>query len=151
MMREKIVSLSLIGIAVLVMSGCSAKGPQFNGFKQPINGQANVYIYRTSYLGAAVTPSIHQTNLTNNQDKVIGSIKPNGYIMTTITPGMYKFWAKTEAENEVKIKATPNKIYCIEHYISIGFIVGHPQFKIVDMEKCKKEIKETKLSILEEK
>ena len=38
-------------------------------------------------------------------------------------------------------------IYCIEHYISIGFIVGHPQFKIVDIEKCKEEISKTKLSI----
>jgi hypothetical protein len=148
-MKNKLIMTALTSATILVMSGCSAKGPQFNGFKKPTNGQANVYVYRTSYLGAAVTPDIHKTNLSTNSDEVIGSIKPNGYIMTTITPGMYKFWAKTEAENEVKLEANPNKIYCIKHYISMGFVVGHPQFKIVDMEKCKKEIKDTKLSIQE--
>ena len=146
-MKRKIITLSLTGMAIFIMSGCSAKGPQFNGFKQPENGKSNVYIYRTSYMGAAVTPDIHQTNLETKKDIVLGSLKPNGYIVTTITPGMYKFWAKTEAENEVKLEANPNKTYCIEHYISMGFIVGHPQFKIVDMKKCEKEIKKTKLSI----
>ncbi len=150
-MNKKIIILVLTSIAILIISGCSAKGPQFSGFKQPLNGQSNVYIYRTSYLGAGITPDIHQTNLTNKKDRIIGAIKPNGYIMTTITPGMYKFWAKTEAENEVNLEVVPNKIYCIEHYISIGFVVGHPQFKIVNMEKCKKEIKKTKLSPQEKK
>ncbi len=132
---------------MLVIGGCGAKGPQFSKFQEPNKGEANVYIYRTSYLGAAVTPTIHQTDLNTSNDKVIGTIKPNGYIMTTITPGMYKFWAKTEAENEVNLEINPNKIYCIEHYISMGFAVGHPQFKIVNMDKCKKDIQGTKLSL----
>ena len=146
-MKRKIVSLAVASVAILVMSGCSAKGPHFNGFKQPESGKSNVYIYRTSHWGLSNTPDIHQTNLTTKQDKIIGNIKPNGYMMTTITPGMYKFWAETEAKNEVNLKANPNKIYCIEHYLTIGFILNHPQFKLVDMQKCKEEIKETKLSL----
>jgi hypothetical protein len=146
-MTKKLITIALTGAAILAMSGCSAKGPQFNGFKEPAKGTSNVYVYRTSYFGAAVTPDIHKTNLKTNKDEIIGSIKPNGYIMTTITPGMHKFWAKTEAQNEVDLTANPSKIYCIEHYITFGFVVGHPQFKIVDMEKCKKEIVETKLSL----
>jgi hypothetical protein len=129
------------------MSGCSAKGPQFDGFKEPVAGKSNVYIYRTSYFGAIVSPNIYKTNIKINNDKIIGSVKPNGYIMTTITPGMHKFWARTEVQNEVYLTANPSKIYCIEHYITFGFFVGHPQFKIIDIEKCKKEIKETKLSL----
>jgi len=146
-MKKKLIIIALTSIALLTINGCSAKGPQFSEFEQPTKGQSNVYIYRTSYLGAKITPDIHKVNLSTNDDEIIGSIKPNGYIMTKITPGMYKFWAKTEAKNEVKLKIDSNKIYCIKHYISMGFIIGHPQFKIVDMEKCKKEIKETKLSI----
>ncbi|WP_456402770.1 hypothetical protein [Hydrogenimonas sp.] len=146
-MRKKIATAALAGMVVVIMGGCSAKGPQFSGFKKPAYGQANVYVYRTSYLGAALTPDIHKTNLTDYRDEVIGSLKPNGYIMTTLSPGMYKFWARTEAENEVKLRVNPNKIYCIEHYISIGFLVGHPQFKVVDMEKCEREIKKTNLSL----
>ncbi len=64
---------------------------------------------------------------------------------------MYKFWAKTEARNEVDLKVDPNQIYCIEHYISIGVIVGHPKFKIVDMAKCEEELKKTKLSVTDKK
>ena len=146
-MRNKLLGFTFLSIAILFMNGCSAKGPQFNGFKKPINGNANVYLYRTSYLGAAVIPDIHIIDLSNNKDKILGTIKPNGYIMTTIKPGKYKFWARTEAKNEVQIEAYSNKIYCIENYISIGFVVGHPQFRFVDMEECKKDIKETKLSI----
>lgn len=147
-MKEKMATLALSIVAVLAISGCgNAKGPQFNGFKEPTSGQANVYIYRTSSLGAAVTPDIHKTNVASGQDEIIGSIKPKGYIMTTIKPGINKFWAETEARNEVDLQADPDKIYCIEHYISIGFIAGHPQFKIVDMEQCKAEIKKTKLSL----
>jgi uncharacterized secreted protein with C-terminal beta-propeller domain len=148
-MKKKLIMIALTIVAILVMSGCSAKGPQFSGFKKPTHGQANVYIYRTSYLGAAITPEIYQANIDNSNYKVVGRIKPNGYIMTTITPGMYKFWATTEVKNEVILKVNPNKIYCIEHYISMGWLIGHPQFKIVDMRKCKEDIKETKLSIPE--
>ena len=146
-MKQRLLTLVLTGSAIMIMSGCSAKGPQFNGFKEPKKDTANVYIYRIGSLGGSVTPDIHKVNLKTNKDIVIGNIKPNGYIMTTITPGMTKFWAKTEARNEVNLKADPNKIYCIEHYISMGFFVGHPQFKIVDMEKCKQKIKDTKLSL----
>ncbi|ADG92473.1 conserved hypothetical protein [Arcobacter nitrofigilis DSM 7299] len=146
-MRNKIITLALSGVALFIMSGCSAKGPQFNGFNEPTKGNSNVYIYRTSSLGAGVTPNIHDTNLEDSTDKIVGNVKPNGYIMTTITPGMHKFWAKTEVTNEVNLNIDPNKIYCIKNYISMGFLVGHPQFEIVDMNKCKDEIKETKLSL----
>jgi hypothetical protein len=145
-MRRKVIITGLTTLTMLLLSGCGASGPKFEGFKKPSKGKANVYIYRTSYAGAAVVPDIHKTNLSTNKDEVIGSVEPNGYIMTTVKPDKYKFWAKTEVENEVQLKANPDEIYCIEHYISIGFLIGHPQFKLVDMEKCKKEIEHTNLS-----
>ncbi len=135
----------LIGFVVVLVSGCSAKGPQFKGFVQPVAGQSNVYIYRKSYMGAAVTPDIHQVNLSTKEEKNLGGLKPNGYILTTVEPGTYKFWARTEAKNEVTLKANPGTNYCIEHYISMGFLVGHPQFRIVDMQQCKQDIKKARL------
>jgi len=143
---QKVIKALILMIAALVLVGCSAKGPQFNGFKRATANSSNVYIYRTSYLGGAVVPDIHQTNLATKSDKVLGGIKPNGYIVSTVTPGSYKFWAKTEAQNEVNLQVEPNQNYCIKHYISLGILVGHPQFEKVDMQTCQNEIKHTHLS-----
>jgi len=136
------VSLAVGG--VLLLSGCVAKGPQFNGFKKPDNNTSNVYIYRTQILGSATLSNIHQFNMETNKDKVLGVVKLKGYILTNVKPGVYKFWA---SRNEVGLKVFANKIYCIKHYVSIGFFLPHPQFKLVDLKQCKKEIKDTRLTL----
>jgi hypothetical protein len=147
---NKIIINSFIGIVLLItLSGCSAKGPQFQSIEQPIEGESNIYIFRTGILGQAVQPDIHHLDKQTNIDSVIGSVKPDGYILSKVKPGKHLYWAKTEARNEVEIVTKKNEIYCIEHYIGMGFFVGHPQFEIVDMEKCKKELKKTRLSLPE--
>jgi len=138
----------LIGaVAFTTFTGCTAKGPQFQEFDKPKEDKSLVYLYRTGVMGAAVTPTITQKNLDTNLSLSLGSIKPMGYIKTEVDEGNYEFWAKTEAKNEVNLKVEKGKTYCIEHYISMGFFVGHPQFKLVDMVKCEKEIKDTHLSL----
>jgi len=144
----------LLGLATVTgamfITGCSsANGPQFTKFDTPKEDKSLVYIYRTSGLGAAVTPKIHKTNLVSNEDKVIGYVKPSGYIKEEVDVGKYQFWAKTEWKNEVDLEIEKNKIYCIENYISFGFFIGHPQFKLIPLEKCEAEIKTTKLTIQE--
>lgn len=146
-MRKKIQISALSLGAMAILSGCAASGPQFVDFEKPKQGNSKVYVYRTSGLGGAVVPSVHQTNLGTNEDKIIGEVKPSGYISTEIQPGKYQIWAKTEAKNEVYIDAKADEIYCVEHYISFGFFIGHPQFKLIPIEQCKLDIKTTKLSI----
>lgn len=148
-MKKSLLLQSLIigAVAFTTFTGCTAKGPKFQSFDKPKEDKSLVYLYRTGYLGAAVTPTITQKNLDTNLSISVGNIKPMGYIKTEVAEGNYEFWAKTEAKNEVNLKVEKGKIYCIEHYISIGFFIGHPQFKLVDMEQCKKEIKETHLSL----
>lgn len=143
----KITALALCG--AFMFAGCNANGPQFTKFDTPKDDKSLVYVYRTSGLGAAVTPKIHQTDLVTKEDKVIGFVQPSGYIMAEVKEGDYQFWAKTEAKNEVDLKIEKNKIYCIENYITMGFFVGHPQFKLIPLEKCETEIKTTKLTIQE--
>lgn len=140
-------SIIISTVSLALFTGCTAKGPQFQKFEQPKESKSLVYLYRTSFLGAAITPTITQKNLDTNLALSIGNIKPNGYIKTEVDEGNYEFWAKTEAKNEVRLKVEKGKTYCIEHYISIGFLIGRPQFEIVDMRKCKEEIKKTHLSL----
>ena len=148
-MKKSLLLQSLLTgvVALTIFTGCTAKGPQFTKFEKPKEGKSLVYLYRTSIIGAAVTPTITQRNLNTNVSLSLGNIKPMGYIKTEVNEGNYEFWAKTEAKNEVNIKVEKGKTYCIEHYITIGFFIGHPQFKFVDMAKCEKEIKKTYLSL----
>jgi hypothetical protein len=139
-------SVSISTLALLNFTGCSATGPKFEKFDTPQKDKSLVYVYRTSFLGASVTPDIHETNLETQNDKILGEIKPHGYLKTEVDEGKYQIWAKTEAKNEVDLNIEKNKIYCIENYISMGFLVGHPQFKQIDLAKCEQELKETKLS-----
>ncbi|MDL0089138.1 hypothetical protein [Campylobacter gastrosuis] len=48
------------------------------------------------------------------------------------------------------IETKPNEIYCVKGGVGIGFFVGRPQLKAVDLETCQKEIIETRSSLKKE-
>lgn len=147
---KKIYSISMAIIVLLGFGGC-AKGPQFTEFKKPNKDEANLYVYRkiNVLMGGhnLNKPDIHQINTGTHEDDVLPQLQAGGYIMQTLKPGEYQFWAQTEARNEVNLKIEPNKIYCIQHYFTLGFLVPHPQFELQDLSKCETEIKDTKLSL----
>lgn len=148
MKLTRIATLGLFISTFLLFSGCTAKGPQFEKFETPKQDEANIYIYRKAIIfGDGLQPDIHQTNLSTNEDKVLPKVLPDGYIMQALKPGEYQFWAKTEAKNEVNVHAEANNIYCIQHYVTPGAFVGHPQFELQDLKTCEVEIKKTKLSL----
>ena len=148
-------------VAGLILGGCAAnstgstlnsglstaKGPQFEKFETAQEGKSNIYIYRKAHLLRNVLiPDIHSENLKTKSDKVLPKLLPDGYIKETVDAGDYKIWAATEVQNEIIINAESKKTYCIQYYITPGFIVDHPQFKLQDISKCEQEIKKTKLS-----
>lgn len=149
----KLSQLLAIGLSVgalIVFNGCTAKGPQFSAFEKPKPGEANLYVYRKAILfGDGLRPDIHKANMTTKEEDVLSPLQPSGYILETLKPGEYEIWAKTEAKNEVIFKAEADQIYCIQHYITPGFLIGHPQFELQDLAKCESGIKDTKLSIVE--
>ena len=144
-------AIATLLVTGLIMGGCTVKGPQFEKFETPKEGKSNIYIYRKAqFFGDGLTPDIHNTNLKTNTDKILPKLLPDGYIKETVSNGNYKIWAKTEAQNEVILDVKVNRNYCIQHYITPGFFIGHPQFEVQDLEKCEPEIKKTKLSGLED-
>jgi len=141
---KKIKKTIILIIGGLILGGCTAKGPQFKKFEIPSQGKANIYIYRKAqFFGDALFPDIH---ITNTEDKILPRLLLDGYIKEEVDPGTYLIWAKTEARNQVIIKAKKNKNYCIQHYISWGFFIGHPQFELQSLLECEPAIKTTRLS-----
>ena len=146
--KKKISLVIFSFLTLMVMSGCSATGPKFSKFEKPKEGNAALYIYRdSSFFGGGVTPFIHKKDLSANKDELIGEIKRSGYLRTELRKGTHEIWATTEVRNGININALENDIYCLEHYITPGFFVGHPQFKRIDFQKCEEEIKKTHLSL----
>lgn len=148
MLNIKSVSIVLGGLAAaMIFSGCAPKGPQFNGVKKLQKDSGLVYVYRPSkFVGSGLYYDIHVKDTSGN-DKVIGTLTNGSYLQYRSKPGEKEFWAKTESTSSVTIDIEPNKMYCVKGEIGMGLLVGRPHLTIVDNETCKKEIKDTKLSI----
>lgn len=138
----------LIGVfALLLLTGCGAKGPKFVGIEKPQKNQGLVYIYRpSSLMGAAVSYDMHARKSDIN-DKVIGNLSNGTYIKYITEPNEIEFWGKTESTSSVTIDVEANKMYCIKGGVGIGFFVGRPHLTIVDNKLCLEEIKSTNLNI----
>lgn len=143
----KIYTQILLGAsALLLLSGCGAKGPKFTEVEKLQPNQGLVYVYRpSSFVGGGVSYDLH-TKKADGTDKVIGHLKNGGYFSYTTQPDEIEFWAKTESTSSVTIDVQANKMYCIKGEVGIGFIVGRPHLTIVDNKLCLEEIKSTNLS-----
>ena len=58
MKKVILTSLSLIAFGTII-TGCTAKGPQFTEFEKPKEGKSNIYIYRKAiFAGDGLRPTI---------------------------------------------------------------------------------------------
>lgn len=140
----KFVGIGLSLGAVAFFTGCGAKGQQFTGFAKPKENQGLVYVYRPSgMVGAAVYYDIHVTNPTT-VDFIAGELVNGGYVEIDVPTGENEIWGKTEAKSSVTLDVKNGDIHCVKGGVGIGFLLGRPNLEIVDIDKCKVEITETK-------
>lgn len=139
----KMIMMGLPISALLLFSGCGAKGPQFTEFAKPQDNRGMVYIYRpTSFMGAGVYYDMHATN-TTMPDFTAGTLRNGGYVQMDLPIGESEIWGKTEAKSSVTLDIKNGETYCIRGGVGVGFFVGRPHLEIVDMATCKGEIVET--------
>lgn len=145
---QKILFLFVAVVMFIMFAGCAAKGAKFSGFEKPKEGNSKVYIYRTSFWGAAFTHNIHRKNLDTGESITLGEVKPLGYVSMEMEPGSYEFWTNADTYHKVQINTKANETYCVEHYMIGAFsVVNYSKFQMTPMEKCEKEIIMTNLSI----
>ena len=84
-------NVSLVVGGILLLSGCSAKGPKFQSFEKPKNpNNGMLYIYRKAQLvGDVLTYSVIAGNY------YMGNMKINGYSNKEIPAGIIKIYAST--------------------------------------------------------
>ncbi|MCW8821499.1 MAG: DUF2846 domain-containing protein [Sulfurovum sp.] len=149
-MKTTFKSIALITIGVssaILLSGCSAKGPQFSEMQKVEKDKSLIYIYRpSSFVGGGVSYDVHAKK-SDGTDEIIGNLKNGGYLQYKTKPTEIEFWAKTESTSSVTLDVQANTMYCIKGEVGIGIIVGRPHLSIVDNALCTQEIKATALCI----
>lgn len=116
-------SAVLAVIATLsLISGCaSVKTAELAEMPTVKPDHALVYVFRESaFAGAAVSYDVYLG------EKKVGGLTNGSFFFVDVAPGEHRFWAKTEAEDEVTIKAEAGKTYYIQGEVDIGVLVGQP-------------------------
>ena len=146
MSKTTLVGLMVAAGAVLFLSGCGASGAQFSQFATPKQDQGLVYVYRPkAFGGSGVYYDIHVTN-PSTPDLIAGELVNGSYVQIDVPSGESEVWGKTESKSSVTLDIKKGETYCVKGGVGIGFLLGRPNLEIVDMDTCKKEIVETKLT-----
>lgn len=149
MNSSKVTILGLSLGAILFVSGCatipmepkevSMKAKSFN---PPSEGNAGLYIYRDSMLGAALKKDIWVN------DKCIGESAPKVFFYEDVK-GNQEYKISTESEfspNNLLLKVESGKNYFIRQYIKIGAFVGGANLELIQEDEGKKAIAELEMA-----
>ncbi|QCD53442.1 hypothetical protein [Campylobacter sp. RM16192] len=144
-LKNKVFQVCLLITVVFSISGCGAKGAKFSVFEKPKENKALLYVYRPSaFTGGGVFYDVKAT-IPSSPTIVLGELRNGGYIKADLEANEeIEIWAKTESKSSVTIETKANETYCVKGEVGIGFFIGRPHLKQVDLEKCKKEIINTR-------
>ncbi|MFA6144981.1 MAG: DUF2846 domain-containing protein [Sulfurimonas sp.] len=141
-----VTKVTLLGLsigAILLTSGCATVpmeskevSARAKSFSPPSEGNAGLYIYRDSMLGAALKKDIWVN------DKCIGESAPHIFFYEDVK-GNQEHKISTESEfspNDLLIKTESGKNYFIRQYIKMGAFVGGANLELIEEEEGKKAI-----------
>ncbi len=137
-MTKLIPILSLLAVA-LALGGCATLGAPFAPDSQLPADRADVYLYRTSAMGAAITPTVYANKVP------LLSLPPGGYFVYRALPGELTLEQHTEATTSVTLDVKAGETYYVKGTVGMGFFVGHPHLVIVPKEEGEGEVRQCKL------
>ncbi|KQW61229.1 DUF2846 domain-containing protein [Variovorax sp. Root411] len=128
----------LLAVLAAGLFGCSASGPRFSEMagSMPSLGEneGRIYFYRNSIVGMAVQPDVS----VNGQ--VVGTSRPSSFFYIDRPAGTYRASARTEAEGTIDVVLRPKQTAYVSMSISMGLLVGHPNFERVSEAEGRKEL-----------
>ncbi|NOU20518.1 MAG: DUF2846 domain-containing protein [Methyloglobulus sp.] len=135
----------IIAVLALLFSGCASVpmesetvSAQAKSFSSPADGNAGLYIYRSSGLGTAIKKDIWVDG------NCIGETAPNMFFYAEVK-GNAEHKISTESEfsaNDLLLNAESGKHYFIKQYMKPGVFVGGAGLETVDEKEGKADIAE---------
>jgi predicted small lipoprotein YifL len=130
--------------ALVLLAACGATGPKYAEHERTVSpipqDHGRIYIYRNSYLGAAVQPEVKLNG------EVVGTAVPNGFFYVDRPAGKYEILTSTEVNRKLSLTLDKGQTRYVRLAISIGFFVGHVYPELVEPGVGAKEIQETAYS-----
>lgn len=128
----------LLLVPTLFLAACAASGTPFQRITDIPKDKGVVYVYRpNSIMGAAVHYDVHAAN-----DEVICDLIRNGYCLYYAKPGELELWGKTESKSSITVDVKSGQEHFVKGGLSMGFMVGRPNFSAVDNKTALEEIAE---------
>ncbi len=131
-------------IAAVFLSGCASvdmaskeESNKAKEFNTPSAGNAGVYLYRDSALGAALKKDLWVDG------KCIGESAPNVFFYTEVEGSKsHKFDTESEfSPNTLELTTDAGKNYFIRQYIKMGLVVGGAGLEVIPEADGKKAVK----------
>jgi len=143
MLKGKRVLALLALFCVLGLNcGCAAKGPAFTPVAAIPEGKSLIYVYRPSgFIGGGVHYDVYA-----GQEKICNLVQ-GGYCQYFGAPGEIEIWGKTESKGTVTVDSLAGQTAYVKAGVGMGFLVGRPNFTVVDANLGGTEIKDCKLSV----
>ena len=131
----------LLLIPVLFLVACAASGIPFQRITEIPSEKGVVYVYRpNSMIGGAVHYDVHA-----GENEVLCDLIRGGYCLYYAKPGELELWGKTESRSSITVDVKAGQEHFVKGGLSLGFIVGRPNFSLVDSAIGLKEIADCKL------
>lgn len=104
--------------------------------------KGQIVFYRPGGMGSMVGCMVREGEGT--AETHISKLTGNRYFTIMATPGVHKYWVKSEATDRLNLEIEPGETYFVKCKISMGFMVGRPNLSPSDVnefEKYKKKLK----------
>ncbi|MGP0175128.1 DUF2846 domain-containing protein [Pseudomonas sp. NCHU5208] len=141
--------LALAAFASSLLAGCASVPMEDKNvsadakrFADPAPGNAGLYIYRNSGVGASLKKDIWV------DDKCIGESAPKIFFYEQVKGDMeHKISTESEfSPNDLLVKTESGKNYFIKQYIKMGVFVGGANLELVDEKEGKEDVAKLELA-----
>lgn len=138
-------SIALLGLTIASVSLVScASGPTYAEMKSKLppiaNGHGRVFVYRPSFVGAAVKPSV------KIDERVVGTSEGQGFFYSDQPAGTHEVSATTEWKHKAPVVVASGQPSYVRCSMMIGLFVGHVMPKQVSSETGEAEIQKCKMT-----
>ncbi|MBV1775354.1 DUF2846 domain-containing protein [Burkholderiaceae bacterium DAT-1] len=135
-------SLGLLGGCASVPMADSAADSRAKQFVAPKNGNASLYIYRNSMLGAALSREVKLDGAS------VGKTANKTYFYKEIAPGSHTLTSEGgSSDNRVILNAEPGKTYFVRQFITMGLLSGGSGVEMVSEAEGRSGVAECKLAL----